>query len=89
MFYFVGIPTSRAAALIVSNDPVLRDQFYNGYPITERAAIVLRLAQSWFRFGSLQILTRNKEFDSLKKLVDFIINVSSLVPWNFIIMLSQ
>ncbi|KAJ9576211.1 hypothetical protein L9F63_006944 [Diploptera punctata] len=71
--YYLGIPTSRAAALIVSRDPVLRDQFYNGYTITERAAVVLRLAQSWFRFGSLEILTRNKEFDSLKKLVDFII----------------
>jgi uncharacterized protein YdiU (UPF0061 family) len=72
-----GVPTSRAAALIVSDDPVVRDQFYNGFPKTERAAIVLRLAPSWFRFGSLEILAHNGELTSLKKLLDFILTVSS------------
>jgi uncharacterized protein YdiU (UPF0061 family) len=71
-----GIPTSRAAALVVSDDPVLRDQFYNGFPKTERAAVVLRLAPSWFRFGSLEILAHNRELTSLKKLLDFILIVS-------------
>ena len=46
---FSGIPTSRAATLIVSDDPVIRDQFYNGNVVRERAAVVLRLAKSWFR----------------------------------------
>ncbi|XP_069683741.1 protein adenylyltransferase SelO-like isoform X2 [Periplaneta americana] len=72
--YYLGVPTSRAAAIVVSQDPVLRDQFYNGYPRTERAAVVLRLAPSWFRFGSLEILAHNKEMTSLKKLIDFIIS---------------
>lgn len=71
-----GVPTSRAAALVVSDDPVLRDQFYNGFTKTERAALVLRLAPSWFRFGSLEILAHNRELTSLKKLLDFILIVS-------------
>jgi uncharacterized protein YdiU (UPF0061 family) len=71
-----GIPTSRAAALVVSDDPVLRDQFYNGFQKTERAAVVLRLAPSWFRFGSLEILAHNRELTSLKQLLDFILIVS-------------
>lgn len=74
-----GIPTSRAAALVVSDDPVLRDQFYNGFSKTERAAVVLRLAPSWFRFGSLEILAHNRELTSLKKLLDFIIVSPSLI----------
>ncbi|XP_047121431.1 protein adenylyltransferase SelO-like [Schistocerca piceifrons] len=71
--YYLGIPTSRAAALVVSEDPVVRDQFYKGYPKAERAAVVLRLAPSWFRFGSLEILTENGELATLKVLVDYII----------------
>ena len=71
--YLSGIPTSRAASLVVSSDPVIRDQFYNGNVQRERAAVVLRLAKSWFRFGSLEILARNKEISLLQKLVDFII----------------
>lgn len=71
--YYLGIPTSRAAALVVSEDPVLRDKFYKGYLEAERAAVVLRIAPSWFRFGSLEILTENGELESLKALVDYII----------------
>lgn len=58
---------------MISDDPVLRDQFYNGNVRQERAAVVLRLAQSWFRFGSLEILAYSKEIKLLKQLVDFII----------------
>ncbi|XP_068086763.1 protein adenylyltransferase SelO isoform X2 [Anabrus simplex] len=71
--YYLGIPTSRAAAVVVSRDPVERDQFYNGFPQQERAAIVLRLAPSWFRFGSLEILARQHEIETLRQLVDYII----------------
>ncbi|MED6279449.1 hypothetical protein CHARACLAT_000934 [Characodon lateralis] len=71
--HFLGVPTSRAASLIVSEEPVLRDQFYNGNVKTERGAVVLRLAKSWFRFGSLEILAENGEIDLLKKLLNFVI----------------
>jgi Uncharacterized conserved protein len=85
-----GIPTSRAAAIVVSDDPVVRDQFYNGFPKTEKAAIVLRLAPSWFRFGSLEILAHNKELTSLKKLLDFILTVSpSLMPYTWLFLVSK
>ncbi|KAM9332486.1 protein adenylyltransferase SelO-like isoform 2-T3 [Pholidichthys leucotaenia] len=72
--HFLGIPTSRAASLIVSEEPVLRDQFYNGDVKTERGAVVLRLAKSWFRIGSLEILSQSGETDLLRKLLDFVIS---------------
>jgi hypothetical protein len=36
--------------LIVTDDPVPRDIFYNGRLKNERGAVVLRLAPSWFRY---------------------------------------
>ncbi|XP_056155280.1 protein adenylyltransferase SelO-like isoform X2 [Lampris incognitus] len=69
----LGIPTSRAASLIVSEEPVLRDQFYNGKVKKERGAVVLRLAKSWFRIGSLEILAQAGEIDLLRKMLDFVI----------------
>ncbi|NXS16158.1 SELO protein, partial [Mystacornis crossleyi] len=71
--HYLGIPTSRAASLVVSDDDVWRDQFYNGNIKKERGAIVLRLAKSWFRIGSLEILTHSGELDLLRRLLDFII----------------
>ncbi|XP_026056537.1 uncharacterized protein LOC113042150 isoform X3 [Carassius auratus] len=71
--HFLGVPTSRALSLVVSEEPVWRDLFYNGNVIKERGAVVLRLARSWFRIGSLEILTRTREFDVLRTLLDFII----------------
>ncbi|KAM4687342.1 protein adenylyltransferase SelO-like isoform 1-T2 [Discoglossus pictus] len=71
--HYLGIPTSRAASLVVSDDAVWRDQFYNGNITKERGAMVLRVAKSWFRIGSLEILTFSGEFDLLRKLVDFVI----------------
>ena len=35
MFY-LGVPTSRAASIVMSNDRVWRDQFYDGHPIQEK-----------------------------------------------------
>ncbi|XP_065199333.1 protein adenylyltransferase SelO, mitochondrial-like [Sycon ciliatum] len=71
--HHLGIPTSRAVSLVASHDPVLRDQFYNGHPEREPAAVVMRLAPSWFRIGSLELMNANGEFDLLKSTVDFII----------------
>ncbi|XP_027306414.2 protein adenylyltransferase SelO isoform X2 [Anas platyrhynchos] len=71
--HYLGIPTSRAASLVVSDDEVWRDQFYNGNIKKERGAIVLRLAKSWFRIGSLEILAHSGELDLQRRLLDFII----------------
>lgn len=51
-----------------------RDQFYNGNIRKERTAVVLRLAPSWFRIGSFEMLARDNEVDLLKLLTDFVIN---------------
>ncbi|KAM6215985.1 protein adenylyltransferase SelO-like [Rhynchocyon petersi] len=71
--HYLRIPTSRAASLVVSDDAVWRDQFYNGNIRKERGAVVLRVAKSWFRIGSLEILTHYGELDLLRTLLDFII----------------
>ncbi|XP_014441771.1 uncharacterized protein LOC102502842 [Tupaia chinensis] len=71
--HYLGIPTSRAASLVVSDDEVWRDQFYNGNVAKERGAVVLRAAKSWFRIGSLEILAHYGELDLLRTLLDFII----------------
>lgn len=34
--FHLGVPTSRAASLVVSNDRVWRDQFYDGHPMQEK-----------------------------------------------------
>ncbi|XP_061441708.1 protein adenylyltransferase SelO-like [Rhineura floridana] len=71
--HYLGIPTSRAASLAVSDDDVWRDRFYTGNVKKERGAIVLRVAKSWFRIGSLEILAHSGELDLLRLLLDFII----------------
>uniref|UniRef100_A0A8D2CY55 Selenoprotein O n=1 Tax=Sciurus vulgaris TaxID=55149 RepID=A0A8D2CY55_SCIVU len=71
--HHLGIPTSRAVSLVVSDDEVWRDQFYNGNISKERGAVVLRAAKSWFRIGSLEILAHHGELDLLRTLLDFII----------------
>ncbi|XP_069504238.1 protein adenylyltransferase SelO-like isoform X3 [Ambystoma mexicanum] len=70
--HHLGIPTSRAASLVVSDDVVWRDPFYNGAVQKERGAVVLRVAKSWFRIGSLEILAHSGEVDLLRRLLDFV-----------------
>uniref|UniRef100_A0A5F8GWY8 Selenoprotein O n=1 Tax=Monodelphis domestica TaxID=13616 RepID=A0A5F8GWY8_MONDO len=71
--HYLGIPTSRALSLVVSDDDVWRDPFYNGNIQKERGAVVLRIAKSWFRIGSLEILAHYGELDLLRKLLNFVI----------------
>ncbi|XP_047014526.1 protein adenylyltransferase SelO isoform X2 [Ictalurus punctatus] len=71
--HFLSVPTSRALSLALSEEAVWRDQFYNGTVRRERGAVVLRLAPSWFRIGSLEILARTGELDILRTLLNFVI----------------
>ena len=57
----------------VTEDAVMRDIFYNGNAKPEKCAVVLRLAPTWFRIGSLEILAKSSEIDELKKLIDYIL----------------
>ena len=47
--------------------------FYDGNLKMERGAVVLRLAPSWFRFGSFEILALHGENETLRQLFDFVI----------------
>ena len=73
--FHLGVPTSRAASLVVSEEQVWRDQFYDGHPRQEKTAVLLRVAPSWFRIGSLEILHHSKEHDLLRQLVDVILEL--------------
>ncbi|XP_046964205.1 protein adenylyltransferase SelO-like [Vanessa cardui] len=72
--YYLGIPTTRAGALVVSDDhKVWRDKTYSGMSRQERAAVVLRVAPAWYRIGSFEILQKRNEPELAKTLADFII----------------
>lgn len=49
------IPTTRAASLVITDTKAERDIFYNGNQITENCAVVLRIAETFFRFGSFEV----------------------------------
>lgn len=51
----LGIATTRAASLVVSEDTVKRDKLYTGNVINERCAVVMRIAPTFMRFGSFEI----------------------------------
>lgn len=71
--FHLGIPTTRAASLILTGDQVLRDMLYNGNSAYEPGAIVTRIAPTFIRFGNFQIHTARQEMDVLKKLADYTI----------------
>ena len=64
----LGIPTSRAGCVIGSSTPVWREK-------QERAAMVLRLAQSHVRFGSLEYFFYTKQNEQLKELADHVLSL--------------
>ena len=51
----LGIPTTRAASLVLSDTEVERDKLYTGNVILEKCAIVMRVAPTFMRFGSFEI----------------------------------
>jgi serine/tyrosine/threonine adenylyltransferase len=51
--HYLGIPTSRAASLVVSDETkVKRDPLYTGQEIDEKCAVVMRVAPTFIRFGT-------------------------------------
>lgn len=55
LMHHLGIPTTRAGTCVTSDTRVLRDIFYSGNPIHERATIITRIAPTFLRFGSFEI----------------------------------
>ena len=51
----LGVPTTRAGTLVVSDTMAVRDPSYSGRQILERCAIVSRIAPTLLRFGSWEV----------------------------------
>ena len=62
----LGIPTTRALALIASDEPVYREQ-------VESAAMVLRVSPCHIRFGSFEYFSHTQQHQALQQLADFVI----------------
>lgn len=82
--HFLGIATTRAGTCVTSDSQVIRDMFYDGNPKLENCAVVLRLAETFIRFGSFEIfrpldqLTGGKgpsfgREDIRKQLLDYVV----------------
>lgn len=65
----LGIPTSRALAIITSDEKVARERWENG-------AVVLRLSPSWIRFGSFEYFFHTNRHKELETLADFLLEES-------------
>lgn len=72
--HYLGIPTTRALALFLTGDDVMRDMLYNGNPALEKGAIVCRVAPSFIRFGNFELFASQGDLDNLKKLADYTID---------------
>ena len=76
--HHLGVPTTRALSLISSGDEVMRDMFYDGNPAYEPGAIVCRMAPSFIRFGNFQLFYYRRENDSLKQLLEYVLEQYSI-----------
>ena len=63
----LGIPSTRALALVGSNDAVYREEI-------ETTALVTRLSPSHIRFGHLEYFFHTEQHALLKELIDYIID---------------
>ncbi|MFC5299773.1 protein adenylyltransferase SelO [Azospira restricta] len=72
--HHLGVPTTRALALVGSGEPVLRDMFYDGRPAAEPGAIVTRAAPSFVRFGNFEIFAARSDHERLRLLADYVID---------------
>ncbi len=62
----LGIPTTRALAIVGSDHPVYREE-------VETAALVTRLAPSFVRFGSFEVFYYRNQIEPIKQLADYVI----------------
>jgi serine/tyrosine/threonine adenylyltransferase len=69
--YHLGIPTTRALALLGTGESVLRDIMYNGNPAYEPGAIVCRVSKSFIRFGQFEIFASRQDWESLNQLLAY------------------
>jgi uncharacterized protein YdiU (UPF0061 family) len=67
----LGVPTTRALALVATGEPVMRDMFYDGNPELEPGAITSRVAPSFLRFGNFELPAIRGDHALLRALVEF------------------
>ena len=63
--HHLGIPTTRALAMVNSGEEVCRERIETG-------AMLLRMAPSHIRFGSFEVFFHRRELDSLHQLSEFV-----------------
>ncbi|PCI15167.1 MAG: hypothetical protein COB71_00225 [Thiotrichales bacterium] len=63
----LGIPTTRALCLIASSESVMREH-------VEPGAMLVRMAQSHIRFGSLEYFYHRGDHDNLRKLGEYLLD---------------
>ena len=71
--HHLGIPTTRALALVATGESVVRDMLYDGNPRPEPGAVVCRVAPSFTRFGTFQLPASRGDVDLLRQLAEFTI----------------
>ena len=72
--HHLGVPTTRALALLATGENVTRDMFYDGHPVDEPGAVVCRVAPSFLRFGHFELPASRGDVELLRRLVDFAID---------------
>lgn len=81
--FALGVPTTRALSVCTSQSSVVRDLLYDGNERLENCAVIIRVAETFVRFGSFEIarptdpLTGrsgpNKDATIVKELVEYCI----------------
>ncbi|HEY4102214.1 MAG TPA: YdiU family protein [Gemmatimonadales bacterium] len=64
----LGIPSTRALAIVASDLPVYRET-------VERAAVLVRIAPTHVRFGSFEVFASRSMFDAVAQLADYVIGL--------------
>ncbi|KAI8585787.1 hypothetical protein BDZ88DRAFT_431604 [Geranomyces variabilis] len=65
--HHLGVPTTRALALVGSTRPVQRET-------QETGAVVCRLAPTWVRFGNFELFISRGDIPNMRKLADWVID---------------
>jgi len=63
----LGIPTTRALAIVGSDQPVIRES-------VESAAVLTRMAPSHVRFGSFELFASRRQHEHVRTLADYVID---------------
>jgi uncharacterized protein YdiU (UPF0061 family) len=71
--HHLGVPTTRALSLVGTGESVVRVMFYDGNARPEQGAVVCRVAPSFLRFGNFQILAAQGEHETLRRLMDYVL----------------